>query len=101
MTRSPRIGRTPAEQPAQLRGVIAERIVWSSPADPFLTMKAAATYASLSERTLRTACTEPDPAKRLASYKVAGAYLVRRSELDAWIVAHRVPAPPSTRSSGI
>jgi excisionase family DNA binding protein len=72
---------------AQVRGVLAERVVVSTTLDPFLSLRALATYAGLSVRTLRQYLDHPT--RPLPHYRVGGKILVRRSEFDAWIVAHR------------
>ena len=75
------------EPVGQVRGVLAERGVVSTPLDPFLPLKSLAAYAGLSVRKLREYL--DDPAHRLPSYKVGGKILVRRSEFDSWIEAYR------------
>ena len=78
------------ERVAQVRGVLAERVIVSAPGDPFMALKSAASHSGLRVSTLRRAITDCDPARRLPAYLVAGQYLLRRSELDAWITRHRV-----------
>ena len=77
----------------QVRGILAERVIVSLPGDPFMPLKAAAVHSGLRVSTLRRAITDPDPAQRLPAYRVAGQYLLRRSELDGWITRHRVTGP--------
>jgi hypothetical protein len=72
---------------AQVRGVLAERVVISTPLDPFLSLRALAGYSDLSVRKLRD-CLD-DLAHPLPCYRVGGKLLVRRSEFDAWIAAYR------------
>jgi hypothetical protein len=72
---------------AQVRGVLAERVVLSSVADPFLDLRSLAQYSSLSVRKLRD-CLQ-GASHPLPSYKVGGKVLVRRSEFDTWIAAYR------------
>jgi len=72
---------------AQVRGVLAEQVVVSTALDPFLSLRALASYAGLSVRTLRDHLDHP--AHPLPHYRVGGKILVRRSEFDAWIAAHR------------
>ena len=75
-------------QPVGLvRGVLAERVVISTPADPFLDLRALADYSSLSVRKLRDHLA--DPLHPLPSYRVGGKVLVRRSDFDAWIERFR------------
>jgi hypothetical protein len=82
----------------QVRGVLAERVIVSLPGDPFMPLRGAAAYSGLRVSTLRRAITDCDPACRLPAYLVASQYLLRRSELDAWITRHRVTGPTSTGS---
>jgi len=72
---------------AQVRGVLAERVIVSTQLDPFLPLRALATYSGLSVRTLRDYLT--DPVNPLPYYRVGGKILVRRSEFDGWIAAYR------------
>jgi hypothetical protein len=71
----------------QVRGVLAERVVLSSTLDPFLPMRALATYSGLSVRTLRALLTAP--AHPLPCYRIGGKLLVRRSDYDAWAARYR------------
>lgn len=70
-----------------MRGILAERVVLSTVADPFLDLRALTQYSCLSIRKLRD-CLQ-DPAHPLPSYKVGGKVLVRRSDFDGWIAAYR------------
>ncbi len=76
-----------SERVAQVRGVLAERVVISTPLDPFLSLKALATYSGLGVRTLRSHL--EDVGHPLPCYRVGGKILVRRSEFDTWITAYR------------
>jgi hypothetical protein len=67
--------------------VLAERVVVSTPLDPFLSLKALATYSGLSVRKLRDHLA--DPAHPLPQYRVGGKVLVRRSEFDMWVARYR------------
>lgn len=69
------------------RPALAERVVVATQLDPFLSLRAAAAYTSLSTKTLRSYFS--DPAHPLPHYKVGGKYLLRRSELDAWLLTFR------------
>ena len=71
----------------QVRGVVAERIVVSTPLDPFLSLRALAAYSGLGARKLRDYLT--DPLHPLPCYRIGGKILVRRSEFDAWIARYR------------
>lgn len=75
------------EHAAQVRGVLAERVVVSTFLDPFLSLRALAGYSGLSVRMLRY-CLD-DPGHPLPCYRVNSKILVRRSEFDAWMAAHR------------
>ena len=75
------------EPVAQVRGVLAERIVLSTELDPFLSLTALATYAGLSVRKLRDHL--DDPIRSLPCYQIGGKILVRRSEYDAWAAQFR------------
>jgi hypothetical protein len=70
-----------------VRGIVAERVVISAPADPFLDLRALADYSSLSVRKLRDHLA--DALHPLPSYRVGGKVLVRRSDFDAWIQRFR------------
>ena len=79
---------------AQVRGVLADRVVVSTLLDPFLSLKAASEYTGLSVKTLRRAVNEvPDRAR--PCYRVGTAILVRRSEADAWLAQRRMVGRPS------
>ena len=91
----PLAGEDPPEQRAgrrgqhvgQVRGVLADQVVVSTPLDPFLPLKALADYSGLSVRTLRDYLA--DLLHPLPCYRVGGKILVRRSEFDAWIARYR------------
>ncbi len=74
-------------EPAQVRGILAERVVLSSAADPFLSLRALADYSALSVRKLRDLL--EDPIHPLPHYRVGGKILVRRGEFDRWIRVYR------------
>ena len=82
-----REGRGAGERIGQVRGVLAERVIISTPLDPFLALRALAGYSGLSVRKLRD-CLD-DPEHPLPAYQVGGKLLVRRSQFDAWIEAYR------------
>ena len=81
------------ERAAQVRGVLAERVIVSTPLDPFLSLKALAGYSALSVRKLREYL--DDPANPLPCYRVGGKILVRRSDFDAWMQQYRARGRPS------
>jgi excisionase family DNA binding protein len=66
----------------------------SIPIDPFLSLKAASGYTSLSIQTLRRAV-NAGPHHALRCYRVGAAILVRRSEVDAWLTQRRTVGRPS------
>lgn len=71
----------------QVRGVLAESVVVSTVLDPFLSLKALASYSGLSVRKLRQHL--EDPAHPLPHYRIGGKIVVRRSEYDAWAARYR------------
>ena len=81
------IGESSKQHVAQVRGVLAERVIVSTPLDPFLGLKALASYSGLGVRKLRQHL--EDPQHPLPCYRVGKKLLVRRSEFDAWIAAYR------------
>ncbi len=72
---------------AQVRGVLAERVIVSTPLDPFFPLRALAAYSGISIRKLRDYL--EDVGHPLPCYRVGGKVLVRRSEFDTWISAYR------------
>ena len=78
----------------QVLGVLGERVVVSTPLDPFFSLRALAAYSSLGVRTLRT-YVELAPDEALPCYRLPGKILVRRSEFDRWIERYRAVGRPS------
>jgi excisionase family DNA binding protein len=70
-----------------VRGALVEQLRLGISLDPFLSLKALASYSGLSVRKLREYL--DDPRHPLPQYRVGGKILVRRSEFDAWIAAYR------------
>ena len=70
-----------------MQGILPERIVLSTTLDPYLPLRALATYSGMSVRLLRDCLT--DQAHPLPHYRYGGKIVVRRSEFDAWISAYR------------
>jgi excisionase family DNA binding protein len=70
-----------------VRGPVVETLTVGIPLDPFLSLRALATYCGLSVRKLRDYL--DDPLHPLPHYRVGGKILVRRSEFDAWISTYR------------
>jgi Helix-turn-helix domain len=64
-----------------------EQLLINVPLDPYLSLKALATYSGLSVRKLRDCLTHSS--HPLPHYRVDGKILVRRSEFDTWIAAYR------------
>ncbi len=78
----------------QIRGILAERVIVSTPLDPFLSLKALSTYSSLSLRTLRTFVELP-PDRALPCFRLPGKILVRKSDFDRWLERYRSRGRPS------
>jgi lambda repressor-like predicted transcriptional regulator len=72
---------------SQVRGVLAERVVVSTPLDPFLSLRALSGYSGLSTRTLRNHLL--DPGHPLPYYRIGGKIIVRCSEYNAWAARYR------------
>src|SRR5947209_1933500 len=73
--------------------LVPERLVITTELDPFLPLRALATYAGLSVRTLRQYLDLP-PDQALPCYRVGGKILVRRSEFDAWVAQYQSRGRP-------
>lgn len=58
--------------------------------DPFFSLRALASYSSLSERMLRSFLRAPD--HPLPHYRIGGRVVVRRSDFDRWVTVYREPA---------
>lgn len=69
-----------------------EPIIVSVPLDPYLSLKALATYSGLSVRKLRNGLRHPS--HPLPHDRVDGKIFVRRSEGDVWIAAYRRVGDP-------
>ena len=70
-----------------VRGALVEQLRVEVSLDPFLSLKALASYSGLSVRKLREYL--DDPRHPLVQYRVGGTILVRRSEFDEWIRSFR------------
>lgn len=79
---------------AQVRGVLADRVVVSAPLDPFLSLTALVAYSGLSRRTLQSRVNDL-PDRALPSYRIGGKILVRRSDYDQWAARFRTVGRPS------
>lgn len=84
---SPQRRATSSRELTQVRGVLAERVIVSTPLDPFLSLRALAGYTGLSVRKLRQHL--DDLTHPLPSYRVGGKIVVRRSEFDGWVARYR------------
>ncbi len=85
--RKPPRSATSGHPVGQVRGVLAERVVVSTALDPFLSVRALASYACVSVRKLRDYF--DDPVHPLPHYRVGGKIVVRRSEFDQWMQQFR------------
>ena len=72
---------------------LIERLNVTAPLDPYLGMKALASYSGLSVRKLRQLI-DRDPADALPCYRVDSRVLVRRSEFDAYMAHYRISGRP-------
>ncbi len=79
----------------QVRGVLAERVIVSTALDPFFSLRALASYSSLSRRTLTNFIDGLPPDQALPCFRLPGKLLVRRSEFDAWLEHFRSRGRPS------
>ena len=77
----------------QVRGILPERAVISTPLDPYLPLRELAAYSGLGVATLR-GYIDKLPDEALPCYRVGGKILVRRSEFDAWISQFRAQGRP-------
>ena len=71
---------------------VVEGVAVTLPLDPYLSLKALASYSGLSVRKLREALT--DPSHPLPCYRVGGRVLARQSEFDAWMKRFRQVGRP-------
>lgn len=80
--------RTLKEQERFLGGVVSVReILAYVEQDRFLTLKEAAAYVRLSERTLRRQVNQIQP----RPFKYGGKLLFKKSDLDCWMENYRLP----------
>ncbi len=73
--------------PSSVPITVIDQLSVSAGLDPWLSLRALASYSGLSVRKLRYLLA--DPHGPLPSYRVDGKVLVRRSEFDAWMARHR------------
>ena len=70
------------------RLVVVDEMAITTPLDPYLGLRALASYSSCSVRWLRDRLA--DPTRPLPCFRLPGGkILVRRSDFDAWIAAFR------------
>jgi lambda repressor-like predicted transcriptional regulator len=81
-----------ATRVGQVRGILAERVEISTALDPFLSLRALASYSGLSVRTLRSLLMTP--VHPLPHYRIGGKILIRRGEFDAWAMRYRRAGRP-------
>ncbi len=75
------------------RLVVVEGLEVTTPLDPYLGLRALATYSGCSVRWLRDRLT--DPHRPLPCYRLpSGKILIRRSDFDAWIAGYRRVGDP-------
>jgi hypothetical protein len=75
------------------RLVVVDEFALATPTDPYLSLKALATYSSCSVRWLRARLVDPHqplPCFRLPGGKI----LVRRSDFDGWLARYRQVGHP-------
>lgn len=66
---------------------VVDQVQLSVALDPWLSLRALASYCSMCRRTLQALLYDPhDP---IPSYRVSGRVLVRHSEFDAWMARRR------------
>lgn len=82
--------------PRRLGVPVVHDVMLSAPADPYLSLKAAAAYTSLSVRTLRGYIDlPPDQALRATRLPGGGKIIVRRSDIDTWLEQFTTRGRPS------
>ncbi len=80
-------GPPPPDGLSRPRLVVVEGLQLSTPLDPFLSLRALASYSCLSVRKLREYLDHPT--HPLPHYRVGGKIVVRRSEFDVWVAHYR------------
>ena len=73
------------------RSFVADAVAVNVTLDPYLSLRGLASYSSLSVRTLRGYLS--DPLRPLPCYRIGGKIVVRISEFDTWLSAHRETLP--------
>ncbi len=83
-------GTTGGDRP---RLAVVSAVTLAGPADPYLPLRALATYSGCSARWLRDRLS--DPRHPLPCYRLPGGkILVRRSDFDAWLARYRRVGSP-------
>ena len=84
-----------SERVTQVRGALVERVVISTPLDPYFTLRALAGYSGIGIRTLRQYLELP-PDEALPCFKLPGGgkILVRLSTFDAWLAQYQARGRP-------
>jgi hypothetical protein len=77
------------------RLAVVEHIVLTTPADPYLSLRALEEYSGLSRRTLRKFLERNPPAQALPCYRLEGKSLVKRSDFDAYMAQYRAQGRPA------
>jgi len=86
-------GATGVKPPGEFEKIrVVEGVAVTLPLDPYLSLKALASYSGLSVRKLREALT--DPRHPLPCYRVGGKLLVRLSAFDSWMRCFRQVGRP-------
>src|SRR5262245_56732704 len=77
------------------RLAVVDELTLTHPKDPYLSLKALATYSSLSVRTLRKFIKRSPPELALPCYRLEGKLLVRQSDFDRYLVKYRAQGNPA------
>jgi hypothetical protein len=81
--------------PDRPRLVLVESVLLTTPADPYLSLRALSEYSSLSVRTLRAFLERVPPTQALPCYRLAGKVVVRRSDFDRFMTQYREQGRPA------
>ena len=92
----PRAATKPRLGPDRPQLPVLEGIEVTTPLDPYLTLRALASYSGCSVRWLRDRLS--DPQHPLACFRLPGGkILVRRSDFDRWLTRYRVVGRPDVQ----
>jgi hypothetical protein len=76
--------------------MVVDELVLGTALDPYLSLRALASYGGVSVRWLRARLT--DPHRPLPCFRLPGSkILVRRSEFDAWLARYRQVGRPDVQ----